>query len=163
MACRSPHAGVDTLIVVASSDPGVVSDDPTAISVLAVTTDDVVTALEANERRDASAVLRVTPPFSGRMRARLHLDGAEDDYGDPAPIHLSPERFLDRVPAFPAPDDTEDEIRSDPDATYSPDEHRRRHEAAVEAWRRSVRASMLEGTTVPTPDGPHSVRVTTLG
>ena len=138
-------------------------DDPRTIRVLAVTTDDVVTALEANERRDASAVLRVTPPFSGRMRARLHLDGAEDGYDEPAPIHLPPDRFLDRVPVFPAPDDTEDEIRSDPDATYSPDEHRRRHEAAVGAWRRSVRESMLDETTIPAPEGPHSVRVTTLG
>ena len=41
------------------------SDDPTVIRSLAVTADDVVAALEANERRDAAAVLRVTPPFSG--------------------------------------------------------------------------------------------------
>lgn len=139
------------------------SDDPTVIGVLAVTTDDIVTALEANERRGADAVLRVTPPFSGRMRARLHLDGTEREYDDPAPIHVDPARFVGPIPAFPSPDDTEDELRSTPEATYSPERHRERHEAAVEAWRGHVRGAVLDETTVPTPFGDHDVRIATLG
>ncbi len=139
------------------------SDDPTVIGVLAVTTEDIVTAIEANERRGADAVLRVTPPFSGRMRARLHLDGAESEYDDPAPLHLEPDRFVGAVPAFPSPDDTEDEIRSDPEVTYSPERHRERHEAAVEAWREEVREAVLDAVTVRTPSGGHDVRVATLG
>lgn len=139
------------------------SDDPTVIRVLAVTTDDIVTALEANERQGADAVLRVTPPFSGRMRARLHLDGTESEYSDPAPLHVDPTRFVGTVPAFPSPDDTEDELRSDPEETYSPERHRKRHEAAVEAWREHVREAVLSEATIGTAVGDHDVRVSMLG
>lgn len=139
------------------------SDDPTVVHTLAVTTDDVVTALEANERRDAGAVLRVTPPFSGRMRARLHLAGAEGEYDPPAPLHVPPERLVAPVPPLPTPDDTEDAIRSDADRTYSTERHRRRHERAVEAWRAAVRRAIVERATVETPAGSHEVDVTTLG
>jgi hypothetical protein len=141
----------------------VASDDPTDVRVLAVTTDDVVTAIEANERRDVGAVLRVTPPFSGRMRARLHREGGERDYDDPPPIHVPPDRFVDAVPPFPSADDTEDELRSDPATTYSRERHRERHAAAVEAWRTRVRESILDSVSIPTPEGPHEVRVATLG
>src|SRR6056297_3579117 len=51
------------------------SDEPSAIRSVAVTRADVVTALESNLRSDGRTVLRVTPPFSGRMRARLHEMG----------------------------------------------------------------------------------------
>lgn len=139
------------------------SDDSTVMRVLAVTTDDVLAALEANERRQAGAVLRVTPPFSGRMRARLHLDGTESEYDDPAPLHVPPERFVQAVPPFPSPDETEDELRSDSGATYSPACHRERHEAAVETWREQVRRALVDETTIETPAGPQTVRVATLG
>ncbi|MFC6874448.1 hypothetical protein [Halobellus marinus] len=46
--------------------------DPRRIRSLAVTTADVVDAFEASVRGGRELVLRVTPPFSGRMRARLH-------------------------------------------------------------------------------------------
>lgn len=48
--------------------------DPTVVRSLAVTTGDVVAALEVNRTSDDHATLRVTPPFSARMRARLHVD-----------------------------------------------------------------------------------------
>lgn len=139
------------------------SDDPTAVRVLAVTVDDVVTALEANERRDAGAVLRVTPPFSGRMRARIHVEGGEGEYDDTEPIHVPPERFVEDVPPFPTPDETADELRSDPAATYTPEEHRRRHERRVERWRETVRQSLEERITVETPAGTIEVEVAALG
>ena len=139
------------------------SDDPTVIRSLAVTADDVVAALEANERRDTAAVLRVTPPFSGRMRARLHRTTVDADYGVPEPLHVSPERFVDSPPPLPAPDDTEDELRTDPELSYDPETHRRRHEAALEEWRASVRTSLVEVTTVETPAGAHEVSVSILG
>ena len=47
--------------------------NPTVIRSVAVTTADVVAALETNETTSKRAVLRVLPPFNGRMRARLHL------------------------------------------------------------------------------------------
>lgn len=53
--------------------------DPTVIRTVAVRSDDAVTALESNRRTGSSrgddggrVILRVTPPFHGRMRARLH-------------------------------------------------------------------------------------------
>lgn len=156
-------SGADTLMPAATGCPNVESDDPTVVRVLAVTVDDVLAALEANERRDAGAVLRVTPPFSGRMRARLHLEGTEREYDDPAPVHISPERFLRSVPPFPSPDETEDELRSDPAVSYSPARHRKRHESAVEDWRERLRGALAETATIETPDGPHTVRVAPLG
>lgn len=155
---RRRHA--DTLAARVSN---VASEDPTVIRVLAVTTGDIVSAIESNERRDAGAVLRVTPPFSGRMRARLHLDGTEREYGDPSPIHIAPDRLVASVPPFPDPDDTEDEIRSDPTLTYSRDIHRERHELAVDAWRNRLRESLVDRATIETPAGPHDVRIATLG
>lgn len=138
------------------------SDDPTVIRVLAIHTDDIVTALEANARRDVGAVLRVTPPFTGRMRARLHLAGKESPYGDPAPLHVEPERLVD-APPFPDPDSTEDDLRADPDEPYTPERHRERHEAAVETWRETVRESVRERATIDTPMGPQEIEVRTLG
>jgi hypothetical protein len=141
------------------------SDDPTVIRVLAVHTDDVVSALEANATRDVRAVLRVTPPFAGRIRARLHLAGTEGTYdADPEPFHVEPERLVaDDAPAYPTPDRTEDELRSDPEVTYTPESHRDYHERRVAEWRERVREHVRERTTVETPAGLHEVRVATLG
>lgn len=139
------------------------SDDPTVIQTLAVTAEDVVAALEANRQRSAGTVLRVTPPFSGRMRARLHRADAPADYDDPAPLHVPPERFVDPAPPLPSPDATEDAIRSDPACSYDAETHRRRHEAALESWRAAVRESFVETTTIDTPSGPREVEVAILG
>jgi hypothetical protein len=145
--------------------PSVQSDDPTVIRVLAVHADDVVSALEANATRDARAVLRVTPPFAGRMRARLHLAGAEGGYDTaPKPLHVDPGRLVgDDAPAYPTPDRTEDELRSDPERTYTPEAHRDYHARRVEAWRERIREHLSERAAVETPAGPHEVRVATLG
>lgn len=136
---------------------------PERIRSLAVTTDDVVTALEANERRGQDAVLRVTPPFAGRMRARLHLAGAEGGYDDDArPIHIPPERLVRDAPSFPSVDETGDELRAS-EEPYSRERHRERHTEAVEAWRRAVRDSLDGRATLETPTGPHDVDVNYLG
>jgi hypothetical protein len=148
---------------VAHAISNVTSEDPSAIRAIAITVDDVVAAIEANERRDAGAVLRVTPPFSGRMRARIHRAGTEGDYGTPKPVHIPPERLVESVPPFPSADDTEDEIRADSSTEYSRAEHRNRHEAAVDEWRDTVRERLQERVTIETPDGPHEVRVAPLG
>ena len=153
---------VDTLFARPRPYRTVVSDDPTEIRVLAVTVDDVVAALEANECRSAGAVLRVTPPFSGRMRARLHRSGTAADYDDPKPLHVPPERFVDSPPPMPTPDDTEDELRADPDLEYDPETHRRRHEDALAEWRSAVRGTVLERTTIETPAGPREIEVAAL-
>ena len=134
--------------------------DPTVVHSLAVTTDDLVTAIEANVRRDAGAVLRVTPPFSGRMRARIHVEHDDDP---PEPLCVPPERFVEPISPFPSPDTTEDELRADPDISYTRSRHRRRHEAAVEEWRAAIRESRRDRITVRIDDGSHEVRVAWLG
>ncbi|MFP4625983.1 MAG: hypothetical protein ACOCQ7_00045 [Natronomonas sp.] len=139
------------------------SDDPTVVRVLAVTVDDVVAALEANERRDADAVLRATPPFSGRMRARLHIEGKEGEYDRPTPIHVAPLKLLEEVPSFPSPDDTEDELRSDPATAYTHERHRKRHERRVQCWRAAIRNSLVERCTIETAKEPIDVDIVALG
>ncbi|QZX99449.1 hypothetical protein [Halobaculum rubrum] len=115
--------------------------DPSVIRRLAVTTDDVIAALEARDRGRREAVLRVTPPFSGRMRARLHIAGAEGAYesdGDAEPIHVDPRAFLpDGFPRFPG--------------------------SGAEGWRSAARESLQERIEVDSSDGPLTVRVRYLG
>lgn len=140
----------------------VASDDPTDVRVLAVRYDDLLAALEANVRREAGAVLRITPPFAARMRARLHVTDAEPSYDDPAPVHVDPSALVD-APPFPHPDETGDDLRANPDATYSLERHRERHHTAVEAWREAVRRSVCDCADVETRAGPVSVEVRMLG
>ncbi|PSQ27574.1 hypothetical protein BRD06_04800 [Halobacteriales archaeon QS_9_67_15] len=117
------------------------SDDPTRIRTLAVTADDAVSALEAREQRDRPVVLRATPPFSGRMRARLHVV-ADEDHVDPAPLHVAPDALLDES---------------------APERHHDRHQEAVSTWRERVRDHFDGTVAVETPSGPHKVDLTVLG
>jgi len=127
---------------------------PTAVESVAVTVDDVVTALETNLRTDRRVVLRITPPFSARMRARLHRpEGGTDDA-----VHLDPERLVDDPPSYPRPDETRD-----PDGSYAPDRHHERHTTAVRTWREAVGAAVVDAVDIPTPTGPHRVAVKPLG
>ncbi|WP_224268959.1 hypothetical protein [Haloprofundus salinisoli] len=136
--------------------------DPARIRSIAVTGDDVVTALEARRRKGVPAVLRVTPPFAGRMRARLHLAGSEGSYEGPTdPIHLDPERLVADVPAFPDPDETEDRLREAGD--YSVDAHRDVHAEAVRRWRETAKDAIVEAVTVETESGQHEIAVKRLG
>lgn len=141
-------------------------------------------ALEANVRRDAGTVLRVTPPFAGRMRARLHRKGtgswgagsedagsaaaeggggAERGTGDePTPVHVEPTSLVEAVPPYPDPDETADELRA-ADEEYSRERHRERHEERVRTWRETVGERLRDRVTLATPAGPHEVEVTVLG
>lgn len=139
------------------------SGGPGAIRSLAVTGEDVVAAVETNRTTDREAVLRVTPPFSGRMRARLHVVSAPET-GTPRPVHVDPEALLcPDVPPYPRPADTEDAIRADPDAEYTVERHREYHAEAVDAWREAVRGAIRDRATVDTPAGPVDVDVYVLG
>ena len=112
--------------------------DPVAVRQLAVTTDDVLAALEASDRGRRDAVLRVTPPFAGRMRARLHVAGGEGEYDGPEPIHVEPRAFLpDDFPRFPGVD--------------------------AESWRCAARDALQERIELSSSDGPSTVRVRYLG
>ena len=151
--------------------------DPRDVRAIAVSTDDVVAAYEAHSRRSRRAVLRLTPPFSGRMRARLHVaesaeraaastNGRPTDVDDATgAVHVPPERLVDetRVPDYPTADDTEDAIRSNPDETFSVDVHHDRHVEAVDAWRATVAEAIVESVDIRLSDGTHRVAVKRLG
>ena len=138
------------------------SVDPATIRSIAVSVDDLVTALEANRRADRGTVLRITPPFAGRMRARLHVAGGEGEYGDAEPIHVDPEDLIaSEVPAYPEVDETADELLTD--GEYSVDEHRAHHAAAVARWREAVRAHVSDRIELDTKDGLHPIDVKVLG
>ena len=152
--------------------------DPHAIWSVAVTAEDVVTAYEARQRSPRRPVLRVTPPFSGRMRARLHDPGSADSdssaldsrsetavHPETGALHVPPERFVaeDEIPPYPTPDETEDALRADPDVAFSKETHRERHVEAVEAWRKAVVDAVVERAELRLPDGGHRIEVKTLG
>ena len=136
--------------------------DPRVIGSIAVTAEDLVAALETNLTSDRRAVLRITPPFSGRMRARLHV--VVDEPTDDGPILLDPERLLTAdAPSYPRPAETADRIRADPEATYTVERHRRRHERAIQDWRDRITSSIREAVDLPLAGQPHVVDVYVLG
>lgn len=112
--------------------------DPSVIDTVVVTAEELVAALEAHEREREQTALRVTAPYSGRMRARLHVVQG-DEAGDPSQVLVSPDGLVDAdCPPPPNPDDTADAIRADPDADYSVELHRTRHREAMREWRERV-------------------------
>lgn len=160
-----PSAGDNVLLV--EPEPAPVSpdsSDPSVVTLIAVTVEDVVAALETNATTSRQAVLRLTPPFSGRMRARLHVDQGEPSDPGPEPVQVPPERLLaDDAPGYPRPADTEDALRADPDVAYTVERHRQRHAEAVAEWRQSIPGVIRDRIMLETHDGPQQVTVTTLG
>lgn len=139
------------------------SENPRAIKSIAVTGEDVVTAAETNRTSDRTAVLRVTPPFSGRMRARLHVC-LDEELQEPAALHIAPRHLLaDDTPAYPRPAETENKLRTDHDTEYTVERHREYHEAAIQEWRDAIRSGILDSVALETADGPHEVTVHVLG
>ncbi len=136
------------------------SPDPTAIETVVITIEDLVTALEATLGTGREAVLRITPPFSGRMRARIHLAGA-DDYDEPAPIHLDPTTLVEPCPGYPTAAETAAELDS-PDDSYT-DRHEETHTERLAAWREAVRANIVDTAEINTPTGAVVVEVRWLG
>jgi hypothetical protein len=141
------------------------SDDPTVVRSVAVTVDDVVTALEARRRTGRRTWLRLTPPFSARMRARLHAADGSGDEADgeagPAPVLVPPARFVPDPPPYPDPDETADALRAA--GAYDPETHRERHADRVAGWREAVRGAVAAEVALPTPAGDHRVAVVRLG
>jgi hypothetical protein len=139
------------------------SEDPSDIRSIAVTAEDVVTAAETNRTSDRTAVIRVTPPFSGRMRARLHVR-LHDDPQEAGAIHIPPtDLFAEGAPEYPRPAATEDDLRSDPDLEYSVERHREYHERAVEEWRVAAADAIADSVTLSVGEGTHEVTVHVLG
>lgn len=138
------------------------SDDPTVIRTIAVTAGDLVAALESRHRSpESDPVLRITPPFSGRMRARLHVP-QESAVGEPTPIALEGESLVDdSCPAPPEPDEIEDALRADQTVTYTIDRHRERYETALQEWRETVPDHAVDSAELP--GSGQTVTVSILG
>ncbi len=139
------------------------SDHPHVIRSIAVTTSDVVAALEIQTTSNRDAVLRITPPFNGRMRARLHVAQAGEYTDTPEPIHISPEGLVTAdAPSYPQAVDTEDELRADPELSYSVERHHEYHAERVRDWREALPAYIRETVTLETPEGRQTVTVKPL-
>ena len=139
------------------------SSDPRVIRSIAVTTEDLVSALEMNRTSNKHAVLRVTPPFSGRMRARLHIESGDEYDQQPRPIHIEPRTLVDELPPYPRPAETEDELREDSQQRYTVERHHEYHSEAVDEWRKTVPSTLSEQTVIETDAGSVSVELSFLG
>jgi hypothetical protein len=155
--------------------------DPSVIRSVAVTAEDVVTAVESRHQRDERVVLRVTPPFSGRMRARIHVVAGDRGSGtgtdertvetevyeqtdETGAVHLDPTGLLDdEAPPYPRPGETEDTLRADPDVEYTVERHHERHREALDRWRDRLPDHVRDEVTVQTEAGPVTVDVAVLG
>lgn len=138
------------------SDDAVQSNDPSVLGRLVVHAEDVVTAYEARERSGKPAVLRLTPPFSARMRARIHVSqpGEYDDQPEPHPIHVEPGDLLGPdCPDYPEPDETATAVDGDREA------HHDYHLSAVEEWRERTRGCIRDSLTLPEAGGRLTVAV----
>lgn len=148
------------------------SPDPRTVDVVVVHADDVVAALAATAQ-GRETVLRVTPPFRRRQRARIHVpdraDGRQSDDSssaaseastdvgieastDAAPLLVPAAAFVDAdAPSFPRAPETEPTPAESPE--YDVDEHFERHEDAVADWRETVREHFRDAVTVDGPSG----------
>lgn len=129
--------------------------DPSAIRSIAVSRDDVVDAFVYGRENPGAAVLRATPPFHGRMRARIHVYRADDARVTGA-IHVQPGELLedDVVANYPTLEDEREDAPSD-----GTERVRKRHAEAVDAWRERAREAIVETLALETADGSRSVAV----
>lgn len=142
-----PPLRVEVLSYPEYGGTGVSEPDPGVIETLVVKPAELVTAVEATVREEPS-VLRMTAPFSARMRARLHVKQPGDG-DDPDQVLVDPADLLTAsAPEYPHPDETEDRLRSSSDP-YSVERHREMHEAAIESWRQRVTDHVVDAITHP--------------
>jgi hypothetical protein len=157
--------------MVEDNDPSVDADNPSAIRSIALSPDDVVDAYAYSRENPGEAVLRVTPPFHGRMRARIHVYRVDDTELTGA-VHLSPAEIIEDNIVAEYPDLESTRANADADADDDPDEAtdseetdriRERHAEAVEAWQERAREAIVQAVTLETGDCSHRVELKTLG
>ncbi|PCR90989.1 hypothetical protein [Natrinema ejinorense] len=143
----------------AEHDDSASEDDPAAIRSIALSPDDAVDAFIYSQENPGEAVLRVTPPFHGRMRARLHVYRVDDTELTGA-VHLSPSAIIanDLIDAYPDLESTLDAENS-----TEADRIRERHADAVDDWRARARDGIVDSVALETDDGTHRVELKPLG
>ena len=132
-------------------------DDPTAIRSLALSPADAADAYVYSQENPGEAVLRATPPFHGRMRARIHVYHVDDTELTGA-VHVSPAAVIADAVVAAYPD-----LESTLDDADAVDERRERHAEAVAEWQERACESIVDSVTLETEDGPHEVTVKSLG
>ncbi|WP_226007698.1 hypothetical protein [Natrinema salinisoli] len=134
-------------------------DDPSAIRSIALSPEDAVDAYVYSRENPGDAVLRVTPPFHGRMRARIHVYRVDDTELTGA-IHLSPADVIadDVVTDYP---DLESALENA--AADDADHIRERHAETVDDWRERAREAIADSVTLETDDGSHRIELKPLG
>ncbi|NGM67893.1 hypothetical protein G6M89_02510 [Natronolimnobius sp. AArcel1] len=127
---------------------------------LAVSPDDVVNAYIYTQENPGEAVLRVTPPFHGRMRARLHAYRVDDTHMTGA-LHIRPAELIadEIVDAYPQ---LEDAAETSVDETDT-ERIRERHADSHEQWRENATEAIAETITLETPAGSQQVSIKRLG
>jgi len=129
---------------------------------LAVTAEDVVDAFVYTRENPGDAVLRVTPPFHGRMRARLHVY-QQDDAQVTGAHHIEPAALLERavVATYPTLETVAERVERDGGTTDIISAH---HATALEKWREQALESLVDRVPLEgTEDGAsHVVSVSVL-
>lgn len=140
-----------------------VEDDPSAIRSVALSPEDAVDAYVYSRENPGDAVLRATPPFHGRMRARIHVYQVDDTELTGA-VHISPADVIadDVIATYPdleshLPEVDEGEGSDDPDAIH------KRHAKAVADWQDRAREAIVDSVTLETDAGPVDVEIKALG
>ncbi|AFZ73364.1 hypothetical protein [Natronobacterium gregoryi] len=129
-------------------------DDPFAIRSIAVSTADAVDAYVYTQENPEEAVLRATPPFHGRMRARLHVYQVDDAHRTDA-VHVPPEAVISDGVLATYPDlETVDEVDSERVG--------KRHADAVENWQERAKTALVDSTTLEIDGKTHEVEIKRL-
>lgn len=138
--------------------------DPSRIRSIVVHASDVVSAYEAVIRNATAVVLRVTAPYHGRMRARLHRIDHESTTGKIENLDIDPRVLIDpvRVPAYPEPAETEELIQNDPAVEYSTAVHHDRHRELIKQWRSEAKDCIVNQFHTETHHGSHVIEVKVL-
>ena len=125
--------------------------DPSRIRSLAVSREDVIDAFAYNRENPATAVLRVTPPFHGRMRARIHVSNelsAQTVWRDGATgsIHLEPESLLEQevVDSYPVFEQVYASMNESESVGESGTDVHEHYERRLKEWRQSARNRVLD-------------------
>ena len=137
--------------------------DPAVIRSLAVSAEDVVDAFVYTQLNPGHAVLRVTPPFHGRMRARLHV--SREPGAETGAIHIQPRQLLESsvVAAYPtlesvdvggeSESESELELESEPQTASGPETIRDTYQEALETWRERALEEIVETVAFETDNG----------